>query len=84
MLSLDLSSVVRVLWLQSPSELRRHAGSEYMRKKNNVAEIYMMMICRKKYCRKGTTYTGLLRCSNMVSFEQGTIQYILSSLGVSL
>ena len=42
------------------------------------------LIIIKKYCRKGTTYTGLLRCSNMVSFEQGTIHYILSSLGVSL
>ena len=31
------------------------------------------LIIIKKYCRKGTTYTGLLRCSNMVSFEQGTI-----------
>ena len=43
------------------------------------------LIIIKKYCRKGTTYTGLLRCSNMViSFEQGTIHNILSSLGVSL
>ena len=42
------------------------------------------LIIIKKYCRKGTKYTGLLRCSNMVSFEQGTIHYILSSLGVSL
>ena len=42
------------------------------------------LIIIKKYYRKGTTYTGLLRCSNMVSFEQGTIHYILSSLGVSL
>ena len=33
------------------------------------------LIIIKKYCRKGTTYTGLLRCSNMVSFEQGTIHY---------
>ena len=30
------------------------------------------LIIIKKYYRKGTTYTGLLRCSNMVSFEQGT------------
>ena len=42
------------------------------------------LIIIKKYFRKGTTYTGLLRCSNMVSFKQGTIHYILSSLGVSL
>ena len=42
------------------------------------------LIIIKKVLQKGNHITGLLRCSNMVSFEQGTIHNILSTLEVSL